>query len=206
MNKLRIIGVGTGAPDYLLPVAKKEIEKADCLIASKRLLSLFKRLKKEKIYLEGNFNDAILYIKKNLDKKRIAVLVSGDPGLYSFLERLKKDLKKESYEVIPGISALQVAFAKIGESWQDAKIISLHGRNSNNLVKEIKSSSTVFLFTDSHFPPDKIAAYLLKNGIENRRTVVFENLTYPKERILDTDLKKLTVIKDFGLCVMIIKK
>lgn len=206
MHKFHVIGIGPGTEDYLLPIAKKKIENADCLIGAKRLLSLFPNLKKEKIYLEGHFNDAILYIKKNLDKKRIAVLVSGDPGLYSFLEWIKKSLKKESYEVIPGISALQVAFAKIGESWNDAKIISIHGRNSKDLAKEIKSSSTVFLFTDSHFPPDKIAAYLLSRGIENRRAVVFENLTYPKERILDTDLKKLTVIKDFGLCVMIIKK
>ncbi len=224
MHKFRIIGIGPGTEDYLLPIARKEIENADCLVGAKRLLLLFTHLKKEKIYLEGHFKDAILYIKKNRAKKKIAVLVSGDPGLYSFLEQVKKSLKKQSYEVIPGISCLQVAFAKIGESWNDAKIISLHGRSLGNLACQVKASAKVFLLTDPCFPPDKIASYLLSRGTGNRRAVVFENLTYPHEKIVYTDLKKLNKmnhalaknkstdkaskggVKDFGLCVMLIKK
>lgn len=206
MPKVHIIGIGAGTCDYLLPIAKKEIERADCLIGGRRQLSLFKRFRKEKIYLEGNFNDAILYIKENLPKKRIAVLVSGDPGLYSFLGQVTKSLKKEACAVIPGISVLQIAFARIGESWQDAKIISLHGRALNNLAKIVKSCPKVFLFIDSNFGPEKIAAYLLNKRIGNRKAVVFENLGYPEERIVDTDFKKLSLMKGFGLCAMIIKK
>ena len=206
MNKIYIIGIGPGTEDYLLPIAKREIERADCLIGAKRLLSIFRELNKEKIYLEGHFNDVIPYIKVNRDKKKIAVLVSGDPGLYSFLGQLSKVLSKEEYVVIPGISAVQIAFAKIGESWQDAEIISLHGREFGNLAKEVKNYAKIFLFTDSSFPPEKIAAYLLDKGIENRRAIVFENLTYPNERIVDTNLKNLSKMKGFGLCVMIIEK
>lgn len=205
MHKLLIIGMGPGQPDYLLPAAKKEIEKADCLIGSGRLLSQFLRLKKEKIYLEGHFNEAILYIKKNQAAKQIAVLVSGDPGCYSFLKQIKRSLKGP-YEVIPGISSLQVAFAKIGESWDDAKIISLHGRTPGNLAATVKASSKVFLFTDSCLSPDKIALYLVNKRVPNRKAIVFENLGYPQERIIHTDLKKLSKMKDFSLCVMIIKK
>lgn len=205
MPKVSIIGIGAGTPDYLLPVAKKEIEKADCLIGGRRQLSLFKRLKKEKVFLEGDFNDAILYIRKNSPKKRIAILVSGDPGLYSFLGQVRKSLKEE-YSVIPGVSSLQIAFARIGECWQDAKVISLHGRNINKLAREVRPASKVFLFTDSRFSPQKIAAYLLNKKIGNRRAFVFENLGYPDERIVDTGLNNLSRMEGFGLCVMIIKK
>ena len=225
MNKVYIIGSGPGSVDYLLPVAKLEIERADCLIGAERLLSLFSYQDKKVIRLEGNFKKAISYIKKNKDKERIAVLVSGDPGLYSFLGQIRMALKKEEYAVIPGISTLQIAFAKIGESWQDAKIVSIHGRGKGNLAKEINGSGKVFLFTDTKFPPEKIASYLLLNGIKNRRAIVFEDLTYPNERIIDTDLKALSNkspirdysatckrkdvsngVKGFGLCAMIIKK
>lgn len=206
MHKIRIIGMGPGSQDYLLPIAKKEIENADCLVGAKRLLLLFTRLKKEKIYLEGHFKDAVLYLKKNRARKRIVVLVSGDPGLYSFLEQVKKNLKRQSYEVIPGISSLQVAFAKIGESWNDAKIISVHGRTLGDLARQVNASPKVFLLTDSRFPPCRIASYLLDSGTGNRRAIVFENLTYPQERIVDTDFKRLSKMKDFGLCAMIIKK
>ncbi len=203
-NKVYIIGIGPGSEDYLLPVAKKEIERADCLVGGKRLLSLFQHQDKEKIYLEGNFKEIICYIKENRAKKRIAVLVSGDPGLYSLLGQLSRVLKKEEYVLIPGISALQIAFARIGESWQEVKIISLHGRRLGNLAEEVKISPRIFLFTDSRLPPEQIAAYLLDKGVENRRAIVLENLSYPNERVVDTNLKGLSKAKGFGLCVMVI--
>ena len=206
MNKVYIIGSGPGSIDYLLPVAKREIERADCLIGAERLLSLFSYQDKKVIRLDGCYKEAILYIKKNKDKEKIAVLVSGDPGLYSFLGQVRMVLKKEEYVVIPGISTLQIAFARIGESWQDAKIVTLHGRRKGNLAKELKGFDKVFLFTDTKFPPEKIADYLLHNGVKNRRAIVFEALTYPNERIVDTDLKTLSNKKGFGLCAMIIKK
>ncbi|OGW78055.1 MAG: hypothetical protein A3I73_05055 [Omnitrophica bacterium RIFCSPLOWO2_02_FULL_45_16] len=206
VNKVFIIGTGPGGLDYLLPAAKREICRADCLIGAGRLLSLFSHQNKKKIRVEGHFKEVISYIKKNKDKEKIAVLVSGDPGLYSFLGQIQLALKKEAYVVIPGISAMQIAFAKIGESWQDAKIISIHGRKRGALAKEVKDSDKVFLFTDAKFPPEKIAGYLLNNGIKNRRAVVFEALTYPNERIVESDLKELSKNRGFGLCAMIIKK
>ncbi len=206
VNKVYIVGMGPGTADYLIPEAKMEIERADCLIGAQRLLSVFSYPDKKVIRLEGHFKEVIPYIKKNKNKERIAVLVSGDPGLYSFLGTIRAVLKKEEYAVIPGISALQLAFAKIGESWQDAKIISIHGRKKEGLAKKVKGSGKVFLFTDTKFPPEKIAGYLLRNGIKNRRAIVFEALTYPNEKIVDTDLKALSKIRGFGLCAMIIIK
>jgi len=206
MNRVYIVGMGPGTADYLLPAAKTEIERADCLIGSKRLMSLFAYKNKKKIRLEGCYKKAILYIKKNKAKERIAVLVSGDPGLYSFLGPIRKALGKEEYAVIPGISAMQIAFARIGESWQDAKIISIHGRSKRNLVNELKACGKAFIFTDAKFSPEKIAGYLLRNGIKNRRVIVFEALTYPNERIVDTELNALSNMRGFGLCAMIIIK
>jgi len=206
MNKVYIIGMGPGTADYLLPAATKELERADCLIGSKRLLSLLPYKDKKMIRLKCRTDEAVSYIKKNREAERIAVLVTGDPGLYSFLLPIRKAFKEDEYTVIPGISSMQLAFARIGDSWQDAKIISVHGRSKGNLAAEVKANDKVFLFTDAKFPPDKIAGYLLENGVKKRRAVVFEELTYPTERIVDTDLKTLSNMKGFGLCVMIIKK
>lgn len=205
MNKIYIVGIGAGTREYLLPVALKHIKAADCLIGVKRTLAEFKNLHKEEFPLECNLGKIIPFVKKEKDKKRIAILVSGDPCLYSFLDTISRKLKKGDYEVIPGISSMQVAFARIGESWQDALIISLHGRKiTEKIIKEIKNGPKVFIFTDNHFTPNAIAALLLKKGVKNRRAVVFENLGYPKERIVDTTLKGLCLMNGFGFCVMII--
>ncbi len=206
MNKVYIIGMGPGTIEYVLSVAKRAIKKADCLIGAGRLLSLFKYPDQKKIRLEGRFKEVVSYVKKNKNKERIAILISGDPGLFSLLGLIKKAFKKDEYAVIPGISALQIAFARIGETWQDVKIVSIHGKSLNNLAKEVKNSVKVFLFTDLKLSPQKAAAYLLAHGIENRKAIVFENLAYLDERIVETDLKDLTKMRGFGLCVMLIKK
>jgi cobalt-precorrin-7 (C5)-methyltransferase len=206
MNKVYIIGIGAGTEDYLLPIARKEIESSDCLIGGKRALRLFQPLRKEERLLEGDFEQVIPFLFKEREKKKIAVLVSGDPGLYSFLGTISQVLRKEDYVVIPGISTVQIAFARIGERWEDATILSLHGRKMDDLAAKVENSKKTFLFTDRSFPPHKIAAHLLEKGVENRRAIVMENLTYSDERIVDTNLKSLTGMEGFGLCVMIIKK
>ena len=206
MNKVYIIGIGSGTEDYLLPVARKEIESSDCLVGGRRALRLFQPLHKEERVLEGDFEQVIPFLLKEREKKKIAVLVSGDPGLYSFLGTISQVLEKEDYVVIPGVSAVQIAFARIGERWEDATLLSLHGRKMYDLAARVERSKKTFLFTDPGFPPEEIAASLLEKGVENRRAIVMENLTYPDERIVDTDLKSLSRMKGFGLCVMIIKK
>lgn len=205
-NKVHIIGVGPGTEEYLLPIAKRKIEEADCLIGAKRLIGLFHNLGKEEVPIEGHFDRALSYIKKYKDKKKIAVLVSGDPGIYSLLEKLSQGLKKNDYAVIPGISALSLAFARIGKSWYNAKIISLHGRRVENLSASIKGPANTILFTDHNSSPDKIARSLLKEGLENRKVTVLENLSYPNEKIVETDLIRLSKIKGWSLCVMILEE
>ena len=188
-----------------MPVALKRIKEADCLIGARRALDLFPEFKKEKVCFDGRLSQVIPYLKKHRKDKKIAVLVSGDPGLYSLAQTIARNFPKDEYAVIPGISSLQLAFARIGESWQDVLIISLHGRKINRgILGDIKNSSKVFIFTDTDFPPNALASFLLDKGIKNRRTVVLENLSYPDERIVDSDLKKLSRMKGFGLCVMII--
>ena len=206
MNKIYVIGIGSGTEDYLLPIARKEIESADCLVGGRRALRLFQPLHKEEKLLEGNFNQVIPFLLKEREKKKIAILVSGDPGLYSFLGTISQVMRKEDYVVIPGVSTVQIAFARIGERWEDATLLSLHGRKMDDLAARVERSTKTFLFTDSGFPPEKIAAYLLEKGMGNRRAIVMENLTYPDERIVDTDLNRLSGMGGFGLCVMIIKK
>ncbi len=206
MNKVYIIGIGSGTEDYLLPIARKEIETSDCLIGGRRALRLFQPLHKEERLLEGSFEQVIPFLLEEREKKKIAVLVSGDPGLYSFLGTISQVLRKEDYVVIPGISTVQIAFAKIGERWEDATLLSLHGRKMDDLVAKVENSKKTFLFTDPGFPSEKIAAYLLEKGVENRRAIVMENLTYPDERIVDADLNHIARMDGFGLCVMIIKK
>ncbi|MCS7280186.1 MAG: precorrin-6y C5,15-methyltransferase (decarboxylating) subunit CbiE [Desulfobacterota bacterium] len=205
LKNITIVGIGPGSIDYVTPIARRKIEESDVLMGSERALALFAELEKEKIPLKGSLQDFVKIAKDKSKEKKVAVLVTGDPGLYSLLQVFSKEMDKGALDVIPGISVVQVAYARLGESWHDAKIISLHGREPFDLVEKVKSSENIFLYTGPEFPPDKIAEFLLNNGVENRRAIVMENLTYSNEKIIDSDLKNIAKQRGFGLCVMIIK-
>jgi len=205
MNKINILGIGPGSRDYILNITEKKIKEADVLIGGQRALDLFADFNKKTLKITANLSKIRDYIKDNCRKEKIAVLVSGDPGLYSFLAYLKKYFPREDLEVIPGISAMQLAFARATMVWQDAKILSLHGKdNTEYLLKMLKKYEKVGFFTDYKFPPVEIAQYLLKNNIKGRRAIIFEDLSYPEEKIIDKSLEELSEVETGNLTVMVI--
>ncbi|MFW6252133.1 MAG: precorrin-6y C5,15-methyltransferase (decarboxylating) subunit CbiE [Halanaerobium sp.] len=205
MNKVYVLGIGPGSKDYLLKKTEKIIEKMDVLIGGSRALETFADQKAKKIKITLPLLKIKNYILDNYEREKIAVLVSGDPGLYSLLNYLKREIDADILEVIPGISSLQLAASRIQISWNQMQITSLHGKdNKEELLLLLNKKSKVGLFTDNKFPPQKIAEYLLKNKIESKIVCVFENLSYPDEKITigtASEIKKLSFSK---LTVMII--
>lgn len=199
MGKIFVIGVGPGSEEFLTQAAKKAAENADVLVGGKSALALFP-LEKSKKAIDKNLDEVLKFIKKN-QKKNIAILTSGDPGFFSISGLLLKKFPKEDIEVIPGISSMQHCFARIKETWQDAKFLSLHGRQIENLKHEIKNKKVVIL-TDPKSTPDKVAKFLLKEG--NRRAVVCENLSSGRERVVESDLEGIARQRFSGNCVMVI--
>lgn len=207
MSKIYILGIGPGHRDYLLKKTEDIIESSDVLIGGRRALKMFSDLDKEKITITADLEKIKNYIVANYQKKMISVLVSGDPGLYSLMNYLKRETEEGLLEVIPGISSLQLAAARIKLNWQDMKVASLHGNdNREKVVKEIKENSKMGVFTDNKFPPDKIASLLISKGIKDRQSIVFERLSYPDERIIRGSLEELQKCKFADLTVMIILK
>ncbi|MTI61614.1 MAG: precorrin-6y C5,15-methyltransferase (decarboxylating) subunit CbiE [Firmicutes bacterium] len=205
MDKIYILGIGPGHRDYLLKITKDIIASSDVLIAGKRALEMFAELDKEKILITADLEKVRDYILGNYQKKRISVLVSGDPGLYSMMNYLKKEIDQNLLEVIPGISSLQLASARIKLNWDDLKISSLHGKNNREkFLREVRRNDKIALFTDSSFPPDQICSFLLKQGIVKKEVIVFENLSYPEERIIRGSLQEMTEYSYAKLTVMVI--
>lgn len=203
-TKLYVVGVGPGSPEYLLPVAHKIIRQANVLIGGRRLLSQYADANQEQVVIGADLESALNYIERNWQLKLLVVLVSGDPGLYSFMPRVRALVGEENLEVIPGISPVQLFFARIKQGWEGVLVISLHGRKLPDLADKVKAHSKVALLTDTKFPPSKIAEHLLRSGVANRRVWVAQNLSYEDEVLIDSDLISLAKMSDFNNCVMII--
>lgn len=145
-RKLTVVGCGPGDPDYLTPVGLKEINHADILVGARHLLNLFtKRLLLNKnvmlIEIGKDPQKTLNEIEARFDKKverplrverpprrgNIVVAVTGDPGLFSFSKLIVNRFGSENCRIIPGISSLQMAFARIGLDWANVHIINAHG-------------------------------------------------------------------------------
>lgn len=122
-----IVGCGPGSSEYLTFAGRTAIDSADVLIGASRLLNEFPSIAAERIIVGKNIVQALDAMETHVGRKRMVVLVTGDPGLYSLARSVIRRFGRESCCVIPGISAVQMAFARIGLDWEDACICSLHG-------------------------------------------------------------------------------
>jgi precorrin-6y C5,15-methyltransferase (decarboxylating) CbiE subunit len=206
-NKVIIVGCGPGIMGFIPSKALYNIKKADILVGSRRLLKLFPEIETKKIIIEKNYRALVDKISEWRTTKQVVVLVGGDPCFFSYTKMIVKLLGRESCAIIPGISSMQLAFATIGESWEDACFISLHGRDNEyaHLVKKVRTHEKVGVLTDPKNTPSVIARRLLDEGIHRRRMFVCENLSLPKERIREMDLTDAVNVKTSGAVVVIIK-
>lgn len=177
---IKVVGMGPGNIKYLTMVAMSEIKSADKVIAFGRIASTAKILVNDVI--EVNRVDDII---KNLDSTVITtVLASGDPCFFGIIDYLiKKGIVID--EVIPGISSFQYMMSKLKKSWQDALLISLHGRDES-LQNVIKNRLSIIL-TDSKNNPNFISHKLYDLGVIGTIYTGY-NLSYDEEVIVENKI------------------
>lgn len=204
-HKIAVVGIGPGSPDYLLPVAKRIIEKARVLIGSKRALDTYSNINNVSKIIDRDICGVIDFIRKQLVSNDVVVMVSGDPGFYSMLGALRENFSSEQLLVIPGISSAQLAFARLGELWQDAVLTSLHGRDQDAETLKYVPKRKLGILTDAINNPKTIAQKLIALDWPEQTSVwLCENLSYENETILPTTLKDTVNINGFAHCVMVV--
>jgi len=132
-----IVGCGPGSPDYLTAAAIRAVQEAEVLVGARRLLDLFPEHPGERIMMEAHTEKVLAAIAERLDKK-IAVLVTGDPGLASLAQPILKRFGRSRCLVIPGVSSLQAAFALLGLDWLCVRVIDAHGKDPSIHLKTLE--------------------------------------------------------------------
>ncbi len=177
MKSVTIIGIGMG-----LSTTTREgfsaIEHAEVLFGAPRMLEPFAFLSKPcaAIYAPDEISSFI----EQSEFTRFAVLVSGDPGFFSAAEALAQSLPNCDVTLLPGISSVSCFFAKIKRPWQDAALISCHGRDAN-LVDTVRRNRSTFALTGGNLPA--LAGRLIDKGYGDLQATVGENLGSADEQI-----------------------
>lgn len=204
-NILKVIGVGPGSPDYITAAGAAALQRADVLVGSRRLLREFARPGQEVYPLGSDLDEAVQFIERWYEEKQVAVLVSGDTGFYSFASCLAGKLPGDRLEFIPGISSVQLMFARLKAPWQDAVVLSCHGREDNRLPGVVQAGLLAAVLTDPKNNPQCLADELLAGGCPDLPVSVGCNLSYPDEVIFRGTLSSLKECKEkFLNCVVVI--
>ena len=111
---------------------------------------------------------------------------------------------RTSFEVVPHVSSMQLAFARVKESWEDAYLTSLAGRPIEAVIDRIRTAEKVGLFSSDECPPSRLARELLDRGIDYFRAYVCENLGSPDERVTQGELADLAAMDFNPLNVLIL--
>lgn len=202
---ITIVGCGPGSLDYVTPAAVRAVEQADVLVGTKRLLDLFPSSPAERIDIGSEVRQIVEKIEEIPVGRRIAVLVTGDPGLFSLAALVLRRFGRDGCRVIPGISSVQTAFAMIGLSWSDARIVSAH--KDNPKIDPLSASADKIAVLGGRKTSMKwIADNLLQGETSDRRIFVMEDLTLETERIREVSPGELAAMEVSSRAVVLIVK
>lgn len=199
-----VIGVGPGSREYLLPVAEDAVRQAGVLVGGKNALSLFAGLHKEEFPIGGDLARVLDFIEANRER-RVAVLLSGDPGFFSFLPRLRERFGVENLRVIPGISSLQLACARLGLSWYRFRAVSAHGRGTAELAAA-RGWDRVAVLTDPRFTPAEVCRYFWKWNCDFKWVAVLTDLGLPGETVTLTSLEEGSQMEGRGYSIVLLMR
>ena len=185
-KKITIVGCGPGWTSLLTEAGRQAISKASVLAGAPHLLEAFASPGHERICFGGasglDLQGVLSAVADRFEKRRTAILVSGDPGIGSLARPVLQTFGRDTCEVIPGISSVQLAFARLGLDWTDARILSAH-REIPDLSVETLSGFGVVAILGGHRRAQEWIADVAGNMGGNRTLVVCQDLSLPGEKI-----------------------
>jgi cobalt-precorrin-7 (C5)-methyltransferase len=209
-GKIYIIGIGPGSSEYLTKKAIDTVEMSDYTVGSTRAIELFDDVQNTIPFnVKGLLDTLEKGVKLAVDGNVVSILSTGDPGFSGVLNTVlrlsdENGFSRQNIEVIPGISSLQLAAARCHIQWDNANVMTFHGReNIEDILPVINNGKTTIAL-----PSRKVkdmAQFLLDNGVESdRKVTVCERLSYPDEKIVTTTLDEIASSEFTYMCIIVI--
>ena len=204
-HKIIVVGIGPGDSAYLLPKAQKTIENARILVGGKRALADFSHSGARECAIGADIPGVLSFIRDALAADDVVVMVSGDPGDYSLLDALRRSFPIGQIEVIPGISSLQLAFARLALPWHAARLLSFHGREPHEAELLRTEGAVLGMLTDGRNNSQTIATRLMAHGWSSHDTMyVCTRLSYADEQITEMTIGQAADTDGIGHGVIIV--
>src|SRR6185312_9442144 len=136
-GKVPVIGIGPDGLAGLTARPRELLLAADTVFGSDATLRLLPELAAERVRIGSNLPDVVDKLRANLGKKRLAVVASGDPLFYGTARYLCEKAGAEHFDVLPHVSSMQLAFARIKETWEEAYLSDLSARPLDDVLDKV---------------------------------------------------------------------
>lgn len=179
---LTIIGMGEDGYDGLQAAARQALAEAEVVVGSARLLALLPELAAERQEWPQPFA-AVVELIKPLTGRHTVVLATGDPLNYGVARKLLEFIPFAGVRIIPHLSALSLAAARLGWSLPDCDALTLHGRDAANIEPFIQPGARLIVLTADATTMTEVARRLVMRGFGKSAITVLENMGGVRERI-----------------------
>ncbi|EEG74479.1 precorrin-6y C5,15-methyltransferase (decarboxylating) subunit CbiE [[Clostridium] hylemonae] len=202
-RKISLTGIGMGAGASLTGEAQAALERCDCIIGADRMTEALSRFGKPS-YHAYKAERIKEIIEEHSEYRHIAVALSGDCGFYSGAKTLAGELEEYETELIPGVSSVAYLAARLGVSWEDAALMSAHGRRQNYIYSIARSEKTFLLLGGTQCAEalcEKIRYY----GLADVEFWIGRQLSYEDETIVHRTGRELKPEDCEGLDVAFVR-
>lgn len=188
--RIHIVGIGDDGFDGLTGHARQLIGQAEVLIGAPAELDQIADSTAEKIPVAADLNQLKTTIADLADRPTV-MLASGDPLFYGIARFLTQAFGKDHFEVVPHVSTMQLAFARVKESWDHAYLSNLATQSLDRVVDSVRTAESAGLFTTEAITPAVVAEALLDRRIDYFTAYVCENLGTPDETVTQGSLESI---------------
>ena len=198
-QNVTLLGIGMGSIGTLTLEGREAVRNADLIVGARRMVDAV-RLPGQDFLYEYRSREIAEYLAEHPEYTRVVIALSGDVGFYSGAKKLVELLGPET-KMICGISSVVYFMSRIGLSWDDAKIVSAHGKTCN-LISLIRENRKVFAILGTNDGVRNLAEKLTFYGMGDVILHVGENLSYDNEKILSKQAKELVSYEGDPLSVI----
>lgn len=181
--KIACIGIGMGTMETLTHGAAEAIRNAEAVFGAKRIVESVDYLTEGKLVVQEYEGQKIrAYLEEHPEIHSAAVLMSGDVGFYSGARGIEKCFGEDQVTYYCGISSVVYFSSRIPTAWQDAKLLSAHGK-ALNLLNYVNRYQKIIMLVSGAKDVEARCRQLVEAGMTDVRVTVGTNLSYPDETI-----------------------
>ncbi|MFL4947337.1 precorrin-6y C5,15-methyltransferase (decarboxylating) subunit CbiE [Streptomyces sp. MMS24-I31] len=197
---ITVVGTGTGTA-----YGTEALLGAELVVGGRRHLDAVRLPETAERVVLGPLAPALDVIEGYLGKeRRVVVLASGDPGFFGIVRALAERFGPRRLDVRPGVSSVATAFARLGLPWDDAVVVSAHGRDLRTAVNACRARPKVAVLTGPGAGPAELGAALARTLGRDRVLVVAVALGDPERERVERVTPAEAAARDWGTAVSVV--